>query len=161
MKYLIAILCLLFALPALASDDQPSSSELRKKSTTQLREMIEEAYAEIKDTNQKFVESENKLSLTEMSLEKSKENYADLYNNHYLVQLKRGNEFEDKFFKAQLKIKAIEKSNFILKSFMAVAVAIIVFIVMANFMSWASFPLNWIGPFVGAAAAAAFIFFIF
>jgi len=160
MKYIIAIFIFVSAFSAYCSDDQPTPNELRKKTTTQLRELIEDAYNDLKDTNQKLVDAENERALTDMALQESKANY-DLVYKEYTGQMTRANTAEENLYKEQLKTAALKKSNFILKSFMAIAVAMLVFILMANFMSWAAFPLNWIAPFIGAGAAGALIFFIF
>lgn len=161
MKYLLPIFIFFGAFSAYCADEQPTQSELRRKTTTELRKLIEEAYGDLKDANQKTVNAENQLSLAEMSLDQSKANYDDLYNNQYIPQINRANEAVDKLYQAEIKAAELKKSNFILKSFMAVAVGIIAFIVTSNFMNWATFPLNWIGPFAMAAGAGALIFFIF
>lgn len=160
MKYLVIAFVFVSSFSAYCSDDQPTPSELRKKSTIQLRQMIEEAYNEIKDTNQKLVNSENQLELTQMSLEQSKANYNDIYSK-YTEQMSRANDAEQKVYESEIKSAALKKSNLILKSLAALFGAFLAFVIVSNFMTWASFPLNWIGPILAAFATAAVIFMVF
>jgi len=166
----LILLFLWLLLPfACATEEQPllTNAQLRAKSSTELRKLIETAYVEITAMNVDLSTANERLGDTKVELSKAHENYDKLFSFAQSENL-RANGLADEVWRQGEKIKQMEidwqkdkQKLFMWRVIGAGLVAIVVFFLALQFTSWLVFPPLVFGvPTVLAVGAAATVWLL-
>jgi hypothetical protein len=154
MKYLSLLLVLLVAQcsAVYASDELPSVSDLRKKSTVELRKFAEEALQEIQGMNLRMMSAEEQLSTTQVELASTRLRFDRMYA-WGISENARANDASAQYWEESQKRKAVEKKLFLWRTAGAGLVFVVVFLLVIQITQYMMPPYSILIP-IGAAAAA-------